>query len=330
MGLIDMRAHSWAVDIIKELGLQVDQFPDLVPPGQIIGYVSQAGSVESGLPVGLPIIAGAGDGQCAGLGANAIGYERTYLNLGTAVVSGAFSPDYLVNPAFRTHFSPLDGSYFLETVIRGGVSTISWFVDEFADDLRSNATPLTPEEQLEIAASKVPPGCFGLLLVPYWNSVMNPYWDTSATGIMIGWTGSHGREHFYRAILEGIAFEQRLAGDGMMKALERRFDEIVAVGGGSQSDLWCQIIANITGIPVVRSTTTEATCLGAGILAAAKVGWYPDITSAANAMTRTIERFVPQPEIAPFYERLYQEIYLPLFPTIQHLVDHLTELSHAV
>ncbi len=233
MGLIDMRAQEWAVDIIKQLGLQVDQFPDLVSPGMIIGYVSQAGAFDSGLPIGLPIIAGAGDGQCAGLGVNAIGNERTYLNLGTAVVSGAFSADYLVNPAFRTHFSPLEGSFFLETVIRGGVSTISWFVDKFANELRSNALPLSAEEQLEIGASNVPPGCAGLLLLPYWNSVMNPYWDALATGIMIGWTGVHGREHFYRAILEGIALEQRLAGDGMMKALERRFNEYVAVGGGS-------------------------------------------------------------------------------------------------
>ncbi|MCB9161300.1 MAG: hypothetical protein H6644_15905 [Caldilineaceae bacterium] len=77
--------------------------------------------------------------------------------------------------------------------------------------------------------------------------------------------GAHGREHFYRAVLEGIAYEQRLVGDAMMDATGRQFTEYVTMGGGSRSDLWCRIVADVTGVPVVRSTTTEATCLGAGI-----------------------------------------------------------------
>jgi xylulokinase len=330
MGLVDMRAHVWATDIMRELGLREDQFADLVPPGAMIGHVSQEASKESGLPTGLPIIAGAGDGQCAGLGANAIGGGRAYLNLGTAVVSGAFSADYVADRAFRTLYAPLPGNFFLETVLRGGVFTIGWFVEKFASDLRGNALSLSPEELLEMAASKVPPGSLGLMLVPYWNNVMNPYWDPSASGIMIGWTGAHGREHFYRAVMEGIAFEQRLAGDGVMAALGQPFSEYVAMGGGSRSSLWCQIVADVTGVPVLRSTTTEATCLGAGILAAAAAGWYPSITSAADALTGTAERFSPRPDMQAFYDQLFREVYQPLFPTVQKLVDRFTELTHSV
>ena len=328
MGFLDMRAQSWAAGLIPELSLRMDQFPDLVQPGAIIGPVSRSGAADSGLPEGLPVVAGAGDGQCAGLGANAIGRGRIYLNLGTAVVSGAFSSCYLADPAFRTHFAPIPGGYFFETVIRGGVSTVGWFVDQFGTDLRSNSSSRSPEEQLEAAAAEVPPGSLGLVVVPYWNSVMNPYWDPSATGITIGWTAAHTRAHFYRAILEGIGFEQRLAGEGMRAALGQPFSEYIAVGGGSRSHLWCQTIANITGIPVARSSTTEASCLGAGILAAAAAGWYPAVAEAANAMTGVTDRFIPESEITPFYERLYRDVYLPLFPTLQHLVDRLTKLSH--
>jgi xylulokinase len=144
---------------------------------------------------------------------------------------------------------------------------------------------------------------------------------------MIGWTGAHGREHFYRAIMEGIAFEQKLAGDGVMKALGQRFSEYIAMGGGSRSKLWCQIVADVTGVPVVRSTTSEATCLGAGMLAAVAAGWYPSVLEAANAMSGTGDRFTPRPELQAFYERLYREIYQKIFPTIQPLVDHLAELA---
>ena len=328
MGLIDMRSGIWATDLIDAVGLQQSQFPDLVAPGEIIGHVSQAAAIETGLPTGLPIVAGAGDGQSAGLGANTIDGKRAYLNLGTAVVSGVSSPEYHTDLAFRTLYAPLPETYFLETVLKGGVFTVGWFVDKFAKDLYDSWLPLSPEEMLETAAAKVPPGALGLMLVPYWNNVMNPYWDPAASGITIGWNGTHGREHFYRAILEGIAFEQRLVGDGVMKVTGQRFSEYVTMGGGSRSGLWCQIVADVTGVPVVRSTTTEATCLGAGILAATAAGWYTDIRSTANAMTDVAERFIPNAENQTRYDQLYNEVYKPLFPTIQPLVDRLTKLTH--
>ncbi|UCC61566.1 MAG: FGGY-family carbohydrate kinase [Anaerolineae bacterium] len=329
MGLLDMRTRTWAADLMAEVGLRIEQFPELVPPGAVIGRVSEAAAAATGLPVGLPVVAGAGDGQCAGLGANTTGGGRASLNLGTAVVSGTLSADYLVNRAFRTLYAPLPSGYFLETVIQGGVFTVNWFVDKFAADLRGAGRPHSPEEMLEAEAAQVPPGSLGLVLVPYWNHAMTPYWDPAAAGITVGWTGAHGRAHFYRAILEGIAFEQRLAGDAMMAATGEAFSQYVALGGGSRSDLWCQIVADVTGVPVVRSATAEATCLGAGILAAAAAGWYPDPRSAADGMTRTTEHFTPDPERQVVYDRLYSQVYQPLFPALQPLVNRLTELTRS-
>jgi xylulokinase len=328
MGLVDMQAGAWAADLIGELGLRIEMFPDLIAPGTLIGHVNDVAAAVTGLPAGLPVIAGAGDGQCAGLGANATGGGRVSLNMGTAVVSGTFSADYLTDRAFRTLYAPIAGNYFLEAVIQGGVLTVGWFVEKFADDLRRPGSSLSPEEILEAAAAEVPPGCLGLMLVPYWSNAMTPYWDPAASGITIGWTGTHGREHFYRAILEGIAFEQRLIGDAMMAATGWPFSQYVVMGGGSRSRLWCQIIADVTGVPVVRSTTSEATCLGAGILAAVAAGWYPDAASAADRMTSTAERFMPNPATQAIYDRLYSQVYQPLFPTLQPLMHRLATLVH--
>ena len=165
------------------------------------------------------MVAAAGDGQCAGLGANALGEKRAYLNMGTALIGGFYSPTYLTGKWYRTMGAPVPQGYFLENCLKGGVFTVGWFVDKFASDMKGHPLSLSVEEQLEVAAAKVPPGALGLMLVPYWSNVMTPYWDPAATGITIGWTGAHGREHFYRAILEGIAFEQRLMGDGTMNNL---------------------------------------------------------------------------------------------------------------
>lgn len=327
MGLLDMVKQAWADDLIEAIGLRPDQFVEVVPPGTVIGGVNQAAANATGLPAGLPVVAGGGDGQCAGLGANAVGNGRVYLNLGTAVVSGAFSTTYVADHAFRTLNAPLAGAYFFETLLRGGVFTVSWFVEKFANDLRQANLPLSPEAILEADAARVPPGALGLMAVPYWCNVTNPYWDPAATGITIGWTGSHSREHFYRAILEGVAFEQRLAGEGLAQAIRQPLQEYVVMGGGSRSNLWLQIVADVTGTPVVRSATTEATCLGAAIVAATAVGWYNDAYRAAAGMTNVTDRFTPNPTTQAIYEPLYQEVYKPLFPTVQTLVDRLTELT---
>jgi sugar (pentulose or hexulose) kinase len=327
MGLVDMRKHTWSAELIHEIGLAQGQFTELVPPGAIIGHVTKTGAAQTGLPAGLSVVAGAGDGQCAGLGVNALGGGRVSLNLGTAVVSGTVNPGYLVDRAFRTLYAPLAGKFYLETVIQGGVFTVSWFLEKFASDLSDASAPEGQLGVLEKEAAGVPPGALGLVLVPYWNNALTPYWDPAAAGITIGWTGVHAREHFFRAVLEGLAFEQRLVGDGLAEAMGAPAREYVALGGGSRSDLLCQIAADVTGIPVLRATTSEATCLGAGILAATAVGWYSDAERAACAMTSTDAVFAPDAERHAFYDRLFQEVYRPLFPTLQGLIKRLTALN---
>ena len=328
LGVLDMERRTWADDLIRAIGLRPDQFVELVEPGAVIGFVTPVAAAATGLPAGLPVIAGAGDGHCAGLGANVTREGIAYLNLGTGIASGACSPTYLCDRAFRTLIAPVPGSYYVEHILRGGVYTVAWFVERFAADLRGGEQGRSAEAILEEAAAQIAPGAEGLMLVPYWNNVMNPYWDPLASGITVGWSGVHGRAHFYRAILEGIAYEQRLVGDAMMAAAGQRFAEYVGMGGGSRSRLWLQIMADVTGVPVVQSTTNEATCLGAGILAAVGAGWYADARAAAEAMTGTSGCYVPDGATMAVYNRLYQEVYRSLFPTLQAALDRLSLLTH--
>jgi xylulokinase len=328
MGLVDLRTFTWSTELMEALGLDPAQYVDMVLPGAVMGEVTAEAAKLTGLPAGLPVVASAGDGQSAGLGANITRPGQAYLNLGTAVVSGAHSDTYVADMSFRTLGSPLAGAYTLETLIRGGTFTVSWFVERFAHDLKGTALPLSVEEMLEAGARKTPPGALGLMLVPYWNGVTNPYWDGAATGVMVGWNGSHGREHFYRAVLEGIAFEQRLGTEGVEAATGQPIHEYVVLGGGSKSPLWNQIIADVTGKIVKRAANAEATCLGSGILAAVAAGWYGDAREAADAMTQTGAIYEPNPTTQAIYDRLYHEVYKGLFPCVQQSLQRLTALTH--
>lgn len=327
-GLFDTQAKHWAGTILDRVGLRLNQLPEVYPPGTILGNLTSSASESCGLPVGLPLVAGIGDGQASGLGVNITEPGDAYLSLGTSVISGTYSDQYLVNSAFRTMSGGILGSYLLETVLLGGAYTLAWFMEKIAGQPGRDTASL--QEFYEQSAAALPPGSEGLLLVPYWNSVLGPFWDPEASGMIVGWRGSHQLQHLYRAILEGIAFEQRLYTLGVEKALGQAVNRYIAIGGGAQSQLWCQIIADITGKPVFRSKTVEAAALGAGILAAAASGLHTDARQAACAMSHLLPRpLEPDPSRHAFYTRLFEDVYRPLFPALQPYLDRLTRLAGA-
>jgi xylulokinase len=326
LGLVDMARGTWAADMLATLGIDAGKLPEIIAAGSVVGAVTAQAAEQTHLPVGLPVIAGAGDGQCAGLGANITAPNRAYMNLGTAMVSGAHSDRYVTSRAFRTLCSPITGAYVPEECLSSGTFIVSWFVEQFGPDVRGLNLPLSAEELLEAAAAKVPPGALGLMLVPYWSGVLSPYWDPAATGIMVGWTAAHRREHFFRAIMEGIAYEERLSLDNISAATGQPIDDLILMGGGARSAVWCQIVADIVGRPVRRAGTPEATSLGAAILAAAAVGWYSDVRAAAASMTSTERIFTPDAKTVETYAKLY-EIYRELYPALQPHLRRLTELT---
>jgi len=298
----------------------------LCAPGTVVGAVSDAAAGECGLPAGLPVAAGIGDGQACGLGVDITSPGDAYLSLGTSMISGTYSGDCVIDPAFRTMCGGIPGTYLLETVLLGGGYTVAWFLEKMAGSLVDD--PAALRGSYETAAGDIPPGSGGLVAVPYWNSALGPYWDPAASGIVVGWRGHHTPAHLYRAILEGTAFEQRLMTQGVERALGRTVARYIAIGGGAQSPLWRRILADVTGKPVFRAEAGEAAALGAGILAAAAAGCFADIRAAARAMTRILpEPSVPDPARREFYSRMFEEVYRPLYPSVRPAMDKLARFS---
>src|SRR5919197_2681151 len=99
LGLIDMARQDWADDLLARVGLSRERVPALVGPGDVIGELSTAASEQLGLPAGLPVVGGAGDGQSAGLGANATRPGTAYMNVGTAVGAGRKNQRQPMGPA---------------------------------------------------------------------------------------------------------------------------------------------------------------------------------------------------------------------------------------
>jgi sugar (pentulose or hexulose) kinase len=310
MGIYDMVEKRWSPLLLEALELSPDRLPETVPPGELLGTVNPQAAAETGLPEGLPIFAGGGDGHYAGLGTNCTVPNRAYVNLGTAVVSGVWSPTYRYNRAWRTLLAAQGEGYIYESVLRSGSFLVNWFVDQFVPEGRKDPSIFS---RLEAAAEEIPIGCDGLLIQPYWSGVMDPYWDVSARGVTFGQSGSHKLAHFYRAILEGITLDRVLRTRALEEASGQRIDHYVAIGGGAGSPLWRQMLADASSKPVLITDTVEASALGAGMTAAFGAGWFSSIAEASNQMAgHNTQVIKPREGANERYETLltiYQDLY---------------------
>ncbi len=315
-GLLAMKSKRWSPEILAILGMREKQFPAIFRPGTLLGMISEPAARETGLSKDTAIVAGGGDGQCAGLGSNALTPKRAYLNLGTAVVSGVYSSQYRVSKAFRTMCSCTEEGYYCESSLRAGTFTIDWLIRQILN-IDPTRYPAIYSE-LEAEAQSVEAGSDGLLHLPYLCGAMNPYWDMDASGAFVGLTASHRRGHLYRSILEGIAFEQSLTIHALERELGTHVREFVVIGGGAASDLWCHILADVTGKTLLFPATTEASALGAGIAAAVGMHWYPTFGAAAEAMTAVRRTILPDPANQKRYQQMFG-VYKKLYPSLRRL-----------
>jgi sugar (pentulose or hexulose) kinase len=321
LGLFDMRNRVWSGEILNALQVRPEQLPLAMAPGSVMGTVNEQAAALITVPAGTPVVAGGGDGQAAGLGVNALTSGRAYLNLGTAVVAGVHSTRYRIGQAWRTMGSCSGEGYYFETSLRSGTFLIDWFLEICTGGTSRHEV----RGRLESEAASLPVGSGGVLAVPYWGAVMTPYWDPDARGCLVGLTGAHRSAHLYRALLEGIALEQAMTTSMIEQAAGIQVQEFVAIGGGAESDVWCQIISDACNKPLKRSRTVEASSLGAAMCAAAGAGWFDSVPAAAEAMCAEITRVTePSADRVLRYTELleiYREIYPRLRKTYQKLKD---------
>lgn len=313
MGLIDMQAYDWSDLLLEAARLKRSQMPVLHHPGEVIGEVTPAAARLTGLRPGTPVVAGGGDGQCAGTGANVFAKGRAYLSLGTAAVSGSYGLHYAIDRACRTEIAVAEQGYIYETAIRTGSYLTNWMVERLF-----NVNPVKNPgifKTLETEAAASPIGANGLVLVPYWSGVMTPHWDSNARGLIAGLSANHTRGDVYRAMLEGVALEQTMM-TNRVAAATSPITHIAAVGGGARSDLWCQIIADASGRDVKRLETVESTALGAAMAAAKGIGWHASLPKASAAMSgKPAKTFRPRTKQHKRYVELLA-IYADLWPKV--------------
>lgn len=314
MGMVDMENGSWSAALLQAADIDPAIMPDLFQPGAVMGHVTAEAADMTGLLEGTAVVAGGGDGQCAATGTGTIEPGIAYMNLGTALVAGCYSKEYGHSQAFRTEFAVSDQGYIYETLLKSGTFLIDWMTEQMAQVKKEDQVAFLTS--LEADARQSPIGAGGVIALPYWQGSMTPNWDSDARGVIAGLSGSTQTGDIYRALLEGMALDTAMALEKAREATGRRFSKIVAIGGGSSSDLFLTILADALNVQVLQADVREASSLGAAMAAAHGAGWYPTLSEASIGMKGDIVKTVePNPERVARYKKL-RALYEQLWPLV--------------
>ena len=304
--LYDMTAAAWATDWAADVVPGLD-LPRLAWSSEVAGRVHREGAAVTGIPEGTPVIAGTIDAWAEALSAGVRDPGDTMLMYGTTMfiveIARGFRPEaslWATQGIFKgtcTYAAGLSAS--------GGLT--AWLRDIVGQ----------PFETLIAEAALTPPGADGLVVLPFFGVARSPIFDPRARGAIFGLTLSHGRGHLYRALLEGSAYEVRHNLE-VMEAAGVVPELLTAVGGGTKSDLWTQIVSDVTGLRQVIPAVTIGASYGDAMLAGVGAGLVA-ADARWNAPAETIQ---PNAQTHTRYDELYR-VYRSLYPATR-------EQAHAI
>ncbi len=296
-GLYDVNRLRWSAEVAEAAGIPMRLLPEIAESTAIVGQAGVEAARATGLPTGIPVVIGAGDGACATVGAGAVEVGNSYTYIGgtawTSCLRERFTPDRQMR--LTTLMSAQPERWVQFGTVQSAGSAWDWFVRLFG---RGGSTA-----RLQAEAAGVAPGSEGVTFLPHLSGERAPIWNPLARGVFAGLQAHHTRAHLARAVLEGVA----CALESILRVMREHgavSEPIRVVGGGTRSDLWMQILADLYGCPLeIPQHAESSTAIGAAIIAGVGVGLY-DGFHIAKHIAYAERRVEPQPDSAAVYGEL--------------------------
>lgn len=325
---------QFTVDITQAPGMGLFETPDFIDTSlfpetcsfsEVIGEITTDAAKETGLSQGTPVVAGAIDAfsNIVGAGAVKAGRAVEYTGQSCAICICTDKPYPKVQDEGLFSGGGM-GFYIVSGAMSAGGGLLKWFRDAlgYLEVESAKRVGLDPYQIMDLEASIVPPGSDGLIILPYIAGERCPIWNANARGVIFGLYLTHSRAHIIRAILEAVAYGLRHLVE-IAEGAGVRIDELRSAGGGSKSDVWLQIKANVLNKPIHR-VNAEAETLGDAIIAGVGVGVFDDLFSTCEELAKVKKVINPNPDQHKLYTKLY-EIYREMYEPLKGSFDKLAE-----
>jgi len=311
--------------LLRLLGVAREKLPEIVASTEVIGTLRPEVAQALDLDAATAVVAGAVDNSAVAVGA-AVEDHESHLYLGTSSWLGAHVPRMRTDVRRKIAAVPcaVPGRYLAMALQSTAGANLSFLRDRILfhrDELASDEEHPAAYELLNTIAARVPPGARGLIYTPWLFGERTPVDDPRLRAGLINLSLEHSREDIFRAFLEGVALNTRWMLEPFARLLGREVGAIAAVGGGAQSDVWCQIIADVTGQPIRQlEAPIQANAIGAAFIAAVGLGRLS--FSDLRSLRRTRRVFEPTLALRGLYQdkfEAFQEVRTRLAPLYHRL-----------
>jgi len=294
--LYDATAGRWSAELCAMAGVTPGMLPPVHPARERIGGLTAEAAERLGLPPGTPVVVGTLDSATELFAAGAVAEGQCLVRLATAGGVQVVIRGPRPNRKLITYPHVVEPLWYCQAGTNACVTSVRW-----------GARLVTGEADVPFAAwdawaAAAPVGAGGLLFHPYLVGERAPQWDPELRASFVGASLDHGRGHFARAIYEGTAYSIRHA-MSVLPGIESSSGALAVVGGGTQSAVWVQILADVLGRPLVVAEGVDS-AYGAGLLGLAGLG-LSDGRAGAEATAARWRSIAPQPEGTAAYADRY-------------------------
>jgi xylulokinase len=323
----DPVSAGWDPTMCDRFGVPLPMLPEVREATEVVGGVTPEAARETGLAVGTPVTCGTVDALAEYLSGGAIQADEGCLVFGSSMCLSVLSSELRSHASLHGGRSLVPGLYRLSGGMATAGALTGWFRDNFAPQevQMEHQSGVSAYHLLADEAATVAPGSDGIVVLPYFCGERTPIFDAQARGLILGLTMSHGRRHLYRGLLEGVAYGVRHHVDLMAEVgiVPRR---LVAVGGGSQSELWTQIVSDVTGQTLECVEQPIGPALADAFLAGYGIGLFEDFVPLAEHWVRVGRTVHPDARATAVYDEYYR-VYRRLYERTAGEMHDLARLS---
>lgn len=308
---------EWSEALLEEYGIRREMLPEIKPSVDVAGELTQEAARQLGLEEGVPVVVGSGDVAAVAVGSGAVRPGEPHIYVGTSNWIAAHVERRLLDiwHYMGSLASAIPGRYLFIAEQEIAAGALEWLIEITGD--RDGSVYGRVAEMV----SGVPPGSDGLIFLPWMYGERSPIDDETVRGVFFNLTITHGKPYLYRAVMEGVAYNIGWAYEYFAKHVPRK-GPLRIVGGGALYDEWCQIIADVLGAELERtSDPKEAGLRGGAMMAGVALGLYRGFEEAAE-LVPVERRFEPRADAMAIYEKnleAFKKLYQRLSPVFRLL-----------